>query len=283
MIPRGARGSLVVGCVALGLFGVASFVAPSWAAERFPWKVGPFLAQTIGGWAIGSAAFAALAARHRSVRNAYPLLVFLAVFGVGELVVAAVFLDKLVTGSPLTWPYLVGLVAIAVGALWTGLDQLRHRGDARVPAGGPLAPRWMRMGAVAFAAFVGLLALGTLLAGPSGAVAQGRFFPEPMTPFSIRAFSAFFLAICASVVSVIPERRLAPLVELSLAGSCLLLPITIAAFLNLGRFDLTGQPGGTLYLGAYIGSLALFGWVAWRYRKLLEVTPGASALPARGP
>jgi hypothetical protein len=270
VIRGGPRLALWVGCLALLVFGLVAFLAPSWAAERFPWRVGPFLAQTIGGWAMGTAAYAALAALDGRVAVTYPLLVHLGVFGVGELGVAVAFLDKLATGSVLTWPYLAGLVAVAAGALWAGVDALLHRGQGSVVVGGSEAPPWMRVGALLFAVFVGLLALGTLLAGPDGSVAQGRFFPEAMTPFSIRAFSAFFLAIAASALSVVPERRLRPPLELSLAGLVLLVPITVAALWNLALFDFAGRPGGALYLVAYVASIALFGSVVWRYRRELR-------------
>jgi len=49
---------LVVSAIALLAIGVPSFLAPAWAASEFPWTVGPFLAQTIGAWSIGTALIA---------------------------------------------------------------------------------------------------------------------------------------------------------------------------------------------------------------------------------
>src|SRR5262249_509811 len=113
MVPRGARIALLIGCVALGVFGAIAFVAPDWATARFPGTGGPFLGQAVGGGALGAGAFAALPVRPGRVTNRYPLLAFLAIFGVAELFVAFQFRDRLATQEPLAWPYLVGLAAVA--------------------------------------------------------------------------------------------------------------------------------------------------------------------------
>ncbi|MDQ3448683.1 MAG: hypothetical protein M3432_05840 [Chloroflexota bacterium] len=219
---------LAIAAVAFVIFGLVAFVVPQWASENFPWRVGPFLAQTIGGWSLGTAGFAVLAARDGRLRLIYPLLVYLAVFGAGQTLVALAFLDRLQVGLVLTWP-------------GTG-------------------------GVVLFVIFVLGLAVGTFLAGPDGVVAQGRFFPEQMSLFSIRAFSAFFLAIALSAASALASRAIRPYLELARAGMLLLIPITIASLLNLRLFDFAGRPGGLLYFAAYVVAGVVFSAILWQKR-----------------
>jgi hypothetical protein len=70
--------------------------------------------------------------------------------------------------------------------------------------------------------------------------------------FSIRAFSAFLFALAASITSTLFARSMRPYRELALSGLYLIVPITLAALLNLSLFDFSDRPGGLLYLVAYI-------------------------------
>ena len=257
--------------------GVLSFVFPSWATGEFPWKVGPFLATTIGGWCLGTAAIAVEAGRDARLPRILPLLAYLWLFGAGQLLVLVAFADKFQAQGLLTYPYLIGLFALLGSAAFGLADWWRRRPDlfgASIDDTPP--PAWAPRLALAFTAFVGVLVAGTLIAGPNGIAAQRGFVPEAMTLFSLRAFAAFFLALAAMGIAVFPARAVDTYVVLARTGLYLSVPITIAALLNLGLFDLGSRPGGILYLGAYLVvdvglSLAL----VWDQRRV-QVTASVS-------
>ena len=247
---RVTRIALLVAAGALGIFGAASFIARGWAAENFPWSVGPFLAMSIGGWALGTAAIA-LDAGRRTPPTAIALLIYLWLFGAGELVVLLAFVERAVWSAPLTIPYLVGLLALVVSAA-TGVPALwLERRNEPVARGQP-APWWARAWTVGFVIVLLGLVLATLLARQGGAATEAGFVPERMTLFTVRAFSAFFLAIGLSAASLLVTNRIEAYLAFGRAGLYLMVPITIAALVNLSTFDFAGRPGGLVYLGAYI-------------------------------
>jgi hypothetical protein len=249
-LARVSGGLLLVAGVAFMLIGVPSFVAPAWAVGEFPWTVGPFLAQTIGAWSIGTALICFHAARVGSPQTIYPLLDYAWVFGIVELFVVFIFLDKLQTGHLLTWPYLVALLAL-VGSWVTGVvPSMSAR--RQVPVIGGLVPIWAKVFGVLVGLFVLLLAFGTWFAGPTGSTARGGIFPEQMGLFSIRAFSAFLFAIASAISSVLLARSIEPYRALGWAGLYLVVPITLAALLNLSLFDFAARPGGLVYILAYV-------------------------------
>jgi hypothetical protein len=250
MLERASVGLLWLAAGLFLVFGLAAFVAPGWAGGEFPWNVGPFLAQTIGGWSLGTAAMAAYAARVRRPERIYPVLVYCWLFGIGQLVVVVAFADRLETGRILTYPYLAGLLAL-VGSALAGVGHwLTHR--RQLAGGAGRVPWWGRLLTAVVAGFVLLLAVGTLVAGPDGATARGEIFPEQMGLFSIRAFSAFFFALAAAQGSTLLSNHIQPYRDLGWAGMFLIVPITLAALLNLSMFDFSGKPGGLLYLLAYV-------------------------------
>ena len=195
----------------------------------------------------------------------YPLLVYLWLFGIGELMVVFFFLDRLLYHL-LTWPYLIGLLALVGSWLISVAAQATGQADwASWRVAGPFVPTWAK----AFGALVGLfvlfLAVGTLLAGPNGAIATGAVFPENMGLFSIRAFSAFLFAVAGSIGSVLLARSIEPFVAIGWAGLYLVVPITLAALLNIGLFSLD-RPGGVLYILAYVVVGAVIAWGLWTFR-----------------
>lgn len=231
------------------VIGIPSFLAPAWASSEFPWQVGPFLTQTIGGWSLGTAAIAAHAAYFARPRRIYPLLIYCGLFGIGQLVVVLAFAGKLQTGHLLTYPYVGGLLALTGAALAVGYAWLQLR-----PAHDDTGQRpmwWARALIIIVGGFVALLAVGAFIAGPDGATARGEVFPETMGLFSIRAFCAFLFALTVAILSALLARDLAPYRALTFAGLYLVLPITLAALLNLSRFSF-GLPGTILYLLAYV-------------------------------
>ena len=130
-------------------------------------------------------------------------------------------------------------------------------------------PLWPRVIALAVGAFMVFLAVGTLLAGPDGGTARGEVFPEQMGLFSIKAFSAFLFAIAASIASLFPARTLRPYRELGLAGFYIIVPITLAALLNLGMFDFAHKPGHVVYVAAYVVVAVVLAVAAWFIGRIL--------------
>lgn len=277
---RVARVLLLVAAVAFLLLGVTAWLLPAQASEQFPWSVSPFLAMTIGGWSIGTGLFVADAARDLRRERVYPLVFYLSVFSLGQLLVALAFADRLRLAALLTWPYLLGLATALAGCLlaalvWRGVPQRPGREgdlDRRPDSGlvdpspqGRSVPGWGRVVVALFTLFVGSLAIGTFIAGPDGAIAQGRVFPEPMSLFSIRAFSAFLFALTVASASLLLTRRALPYHELARAGMYLLLPITAASLLNLGVFS-GERPLTYFYLASYLLVTLGLGWVLWDQR-----------------
>jgi hypothetical protein len=269
------RWLLWIGAGLLLVFGGVSFVAPGWASTSFPWNVGPFMAQTIGAWALGTGIAAAVAAWKARVGDVYAVLIYCGLFGLGELVVAGFFINKLLVGNVLTWPYIGGLLALSAAFILALAGWLREGMPWRldVPAGGFMltkVPMWPRVIAVLVGAFVVFLAVGTLFAGPDGATATGQVFPEPMGLFSVKAFSAFLFAIAVSIASLYPARSLRPYRELGIAGVYLIVPITVAALLNLGLFDFAHKPGHIIYVGAYVVVAVVLAVAAWFIGRILN-------------
>ena len=255
--------------VSLGIFGVVAFLLPEWSGDQFPWGAGPIMVQTMGAWGIGTAAIAVLAAMQSRQDRILGLNVYLWLFGLLEIGVVIAFVDKLQTGHLLTWPYLVGLVALALSGIAGVLGWLTDRPDLRGPRGG--VTWWMRAIAIGLGAFTAFLAAGTLIAGPDGQTAQGGVVPEPMSLFSIRAFSAFLAAISAATFSMLLPRNPRPAWELDRGGFILSTIVLIAALLNIGAFDFGAKPGGLVYIGAYAIASIVFAiiWVLPRYRPEL--------------
>jgi hypothetical protein len=269
-LTRISGGLLLVAAVCFLFIGVTAFFLPTWASGEFPWAVGPFLAQTIGGWSIGTALICVHAVWAGQAARIYPLRVYAWLFGIGQMVVVIAFLDKLQTGHLLTYPYLVGLVAL-IGSCVAGVGAyLSDRAPRRVeirPVGEPV-PAWAKVFGALVGLFVLFLAIGALISGPDGATARGQVFPEPMGLFSMRAFSAFLFAIVGLIVAALLSRGLDPFIALGWAGLYLVVPITLAALLNLSLFTFSfSHPGNAIYLLAYVVIGVVIAVVLYRYRE----------------
>jgi hypothetical protein len=297
-LPRGAavaRGLLWIAAAALLILGVVAFVAPDWASANFPWKAGPFFAMTVGGWAIGTGLIAADAARDVAAARVYTFAVYLVLFAAGQLVVVVAFRDKFLPDHVLAWPYLVGLVSGLLGALccavaWRpeGRDGVlgpRSAPDPSAAAPSAMAPSatapspvpgWGKGVVLAFTVFVGLLALGTFIAGPNGTVAQGNVFPEALTLFSIRAFCAFLFALTGATATLLAARQPLPFLELGRAGLYLIVPTTLAALLHIDRID-PAKPGTLFYLVTYVAVGVLLATLIWTQRERAALAVGAAA------
>ncbi len=231
--------------------GAPWFFAPTYWAERFPWAVTPFVAMTIGAWCLGNAWVALVAARLRRWTLVRAIVVYLLAFGVGQVGVLVWFRDRLVTDQPLTWPYVAVLVLTVVAGVAATVDMVQAH-----PAPDLLdepAPRWGRAFVAVFALFVIFLAAVALAAPPIGL--EGRVFPEELSPFTLRAFGAFYLALGASALALLPVRVVRPTLCFGLAGMGLVVPITVAIPVFWNVFDIPNHPLQVLYIVAYVAVL----------------------------
>jgi hypothetical protein len=260
--------------VAFGLLGLVLFVAPSWSAARFPWGVSDFVAMTMGGWCIGNAVLAWESAHIWRWRSIHPCLLYLWAFAVLQTGVLVWFQDKVDMGVALAWPY-VGTLALAVVATAVGAaDLVRLRPDRR-PEGIP-APGWVRGIWVFFVVFVGFLAAVAAIA-PDRAL-NGHIFPEPLTPFTLRAFGAFYLALGLGTLPLLRAWTMAPSVAFLAGGQGLIVPTTAAAFVYLSRFHIGEHPLQVMYLAAYLGAFALSMAILWWERsRRAAITPPRKA------
>lgn len=252
-------------------FGALLFLAPAWAAERFPWSVTPFVAMTIGGWCIGVTCFSWIGGRRGPIGAVLPVLTFVWLFGLSEILV--LFLDKPAfrVDAPLAVPYVLSL-ALTLASGGFGLVDLAHRtargedihGSEGAPIGGPV-----RAVLVTLALLLGLLSIGVLFAGTVSSATSGKVFPEPVTLFTVRAFGALNLSLAVGALIAALRRSRSASVWLALAGGFLIVPTLVAAFANAGAFDLANRPLGGVYVGAYVVLLGLIVPFVWRHRRVL--------------
>jgi hypothetical protein len=246
------------------LLGALLFFAPGQAASNFAWNVSPFVTMTIGGWCLGNATFAWQSARLWRWELVYHSLIYLWVFGIFEAAVLIAFRDRVNLGSIVAQSYLITIGINVLMAIVGIIDLLRLRPSIR--ADGIPVPAYVRGLVIFFTFNLGILALGGLLAGVGGLSTEGRIFPEPLTLFTVRAFAAFFAAIFLSALPLIWARNLTSMYPYGQAGLVLIIPILIAAFFNLDKFDFSGRPGGILYLGTYLFVFVVVAFGLWRYR-----------------
>ncbi len=275
MLSATSRALIRLSAICYLLLGTVLFLAPQWSSGQFPWNVSPFVVMTIGGWCLGNAVFAWQSARIWDWRMIYPSLIYLWLFGLFEGAVLLAFGDRVSVGSLVAFGYMV-TIGINVLAAWVGIaDWLRLRPSTQVE--GTPVPEYVRGLIIFFTFNLSILALGGLLAQAGGLSTEAGIFPEPLTLFTVRAFAAFFAAICLSALPLIWARNLTPMFAYGLAGIVLIIPILIAAFVNLDKFDFGSRPGGILYIGSYLFTLIVTAWGLWHYRPAFspgERVPG---------
>src|SRR5688572_4545002 len=88
------------------VLGTLLFVLPGQLAPLFAWKVSAFVTMTIGGWCLGNAWLAFLAARRWRWDLVYSTLLYLWLFGVLQTLVLQLFISKLQAAHPIAWLYL---------------------------------------------------------------------------------------------------------------------------------------------------------------------------------
>jgi hypothetical protein len=267
-MSRSARAIQRLTAAAYLAFGAALFLAPGWAAERFPWTITPFVAMTIGGWCLGVTTFSWIGGRHGPMGAVLPVLTFVWLFGLSE--VAVIWIDKpaFQQGAPLAIPYVLSL-ALTLGSGAFGLLEIRRRVAAGEPLHGEGPERLsgeLRLTLGALAAVLGGLAAAVAFAGTVGPATSGKIFPEPVTLFTVRAFGALNLSLAAgALVAAIGASRVAT-AWLALAALFLLGPTLVAALANLGAFDLTARPLGIVYVAGYALLTVAAAGLAWRHR-----------------
>jgi len=231
------------------ILGALLFLLPAQLAPFFAWKVTPFMTMTIGGWCLGNAWLAYITAGRWQWKLVYTALVYLWLFGIGELVVLFQFRARLVLEHPIAWLYLAALMVNALAALMGLSDWWRihpsHRGT-----GTPVSPGH-RLAVLAFVLFAGFLGVYGMTAPIGAPGTNGGIFPETMSLFTLRSFGVFYFCLAVAAIPLIWDRYLNTLLHHSYASYGLILTITAAALVNLRLFDFNGRPGGLLYFAAY--------------------------------
>jgi hypothetical protein len=266
-----SRGVHRVTAVAYLGFGALLFFAPAWAAERFPWTVTPFVAMTIGGWCIGVTCFSWIGGRRGPIGAVLPVLTFVWLFGLSEIVVLFVDKPAFQVDALLALPYVLSL-ALTLASGGFGLLELAHRASrGEAIHGVELEPvgAGVRTALLLLAALLGLLAVAATLAGTVSAATSGKVFPEPVTLFTVRAFGALNLSLALGAFIAAVRRSRSATVWLALAAGFLIVPTLIAALANLSAFDLANRPLGALYVGAYVVLLGLILPFVWQHRRVL--------------
>jgi hypothetical protein len=232
------------------ILGFLLFIRPEQLAPVFAWKVTPFMTMTIGGWCIGNAWLAWLTARRWQWSLVYSALLYLWLFGIGELFVLFNFRAKLVLVHPIAWLYFVTLIVNTIGAVAGFIDWLRIH--PKLASSNREFSNGQYAATIAFILFVGFLGLygSTTQIGAPGT--SGGIFPEKMSLFTLRSFGMFYLTLALAVVPYLWNRNLNAILHHSIASYGLIFFITIAAFVYIHLFDFAAKPGGTLYFIAYL-------------------------------
>jgi hypothetical protein len=233
-----------------GATGLILYLAHVWAAPRFAWNASPLVTMTVGGWCLGNAWAAALAARDWRFSRSGAVLLYLSLFGAFQIAVVLTFQSRLRLGHALAWLYLAALLCNGIAALVWLMDWVHRRPAYAVD--GPSYGGISRAFGIFFLLFVGFLGTYGLIAPPNGRGLNASIFPEILSPFSLRAFGAFYLALSLSTLPLLFVPRLDSGVFFAVAGQGLLLSITAATLYFNSTFDFATRPTQALYLGAYL-------------------------------
>ncbi|MFZ5819768.1 MAG: hypothetical protein ACOYYJ_07690 [Chloroflexota bacterium] len=250
MLSKTSRWLAYTTALLYGVTGFWLYVFPEPIAPVFAWKVTPFMSMTIGGWALGNAWLAYLAARRWAWSRVYTTLLYLWLFGISEMMVVFFFRDKLALAHPIAWLYLSTLVINVITALAGMADWLRlrpsiHREGRQVQ---PLH-RWLALAFVLFVGFLGIYGLTAQIGWPG---TNGGIFPEVMSLFTLRSFGAFYFSLALAALPFLWEKNLETVLHHGFAAFGLIAFVTIAAFAYLRLFDFSARPGGILYIAVYL-------------------------------
>ncbi|MBI5824324.1 MAG: hypothetical protein HZB18_09875 [Chloroflexi bacterium] len=242
---------LTYACAILyGILGAFLFFLPAQLAPVFAWKVTAFMTVTIGGWCLGHAWLAYISARRWEWKLVYTALIYLWIFGIGELIVLFLFRGKLVLAHPIAWLYLATLLVNAVAALIGVIDYLRLRPTNALT--GPATTRAQSRLLFAFVLFVGFLGVYGMTAQIGRFGTNGGIFPEVMSLFTLRSFGVFYFSIALAVIPFFWDKSLNAILHHAIASYGLIVFITTAALINIQLFNFAERPGGSLYFIAYL-------------------------------
>jgi hypothetical protein len=246
-----------------GAMGTIMFVAPNWAADNFAWRISPFVAMTIGGWCVGTAWACFIVGRRGSWAAMLCPILYLALFGVFESAVLIAFRDRLLIANPMTWLYCAMLAGSCLFAIAAAIEGTRRR-PILVTIGPAMSATAIGL-TVLFIALVGFLGLYGLTAVQGMRGLNAGVFPEQISPFSLRAFGAFYFALALAVIPLLWTRGIGNLVSHGYAMYALLVFITVAAFVFIDRFDFVGRPTQAIYIGIYLIVAIAVGMYLVRY------------------
>ncbi len=245
------------------ILGAILFLFPEQIAPVFAWKVSAFVTITIGGWCLGNAWLAFLAARRWRWDLVYSALFYLGLFGVLEAGMVILFGAKLQLGHPIAWLYLAALGVNLLAALAWVVDTLRLR--PVLPADGPPVStflRWLDVVFIVFVAFLGYYGLSAQI-GDFGT--NGGIFPELMSLFTLRSFGAFYFSLALGVLPLLWAKSRRSYLSHGFLASGFLLFITLAALVYLRVFDFGAHPSQFIYLAIYLVVAAVVGILLWKY------------------
>ena len=250
MLSNASRWLTYLLSVLYAVVGIFLFFFPERLAPVFAWSVTPFMAMTIGGWCLGNAWLAWITARRWQWSLVYTALIYLWLFGLGELLVLFNFRARLVLAHPIAWLYLITLIVNALTTVVGIVDWLRIR--PKLPAPFPAINAWQYAAVIAFVLFVGFLGLYGSFAQIGAPGTNGGIFPEVMSLFTLRSFGMFYLSLALGVVPFLWNRNLNAILHHSIASYGLIIFITLAAFIYIDLFDFAARPGGLAYFAAYL-------------------------------
>ena len=252
MLSKTSRMLTYLNALLYAILGTFLFILPEQLAPVFAWKVTAFMTITIGGWCLGNAWLAWFAARRWKWSLVYTSLIYLWLFGIGELLVLYLFRDKLKLEHPIAWLYFVTLLVNVLTAFMGIFEFLRKRPQNDSPRTSATTNSFQYTVLILFILFVGFLGLYGCTAQIGAPGTNGGIFPEVMSLFTLRSFGVFYLSIALAVAPFLRDRSISTILHHSIASYGLILFITVAAFLYIGAFDFAAKPGGLLYFGAYL-------------------------------
>ena len=269
MISPLSRTLIRVLAVLYTVLGAILFVAPTWSAANFSWKISPFVAMTMGGWSLGNAFTAWETARIGRWSLVYANVVYLWVFGLLEAAVLILFRGKLILNVAMAWPYLLALTLNVIVVVLLTIEWLRTKPE--ISAEGFEVPAWTRWLMGVFILFVGFLAIYGWISGAESHGTDASVFPEALSLFTLRAFASFYAALASAVVPLIWTKGSSAVLTLGRAGMSFIIVITIAALVNLNKFNFAEHPGQLIYLGAYLGAFLVLS-VLFLYERRQRAT-----------
>jgi uncharacterized membrane protein YecN with MAPEG domain len=93
---------------------------------------------------------------------------------------------------------------------------------------------------------------------------NARYFPQPLTSFTLDALGVCYLSLSLSVLFMIGQRGMATLVTYLRGAIGLVAIIVIATLLNIGIFHFSAHPRHVVYLATYvvvmIGTVVILWW-----------------------